>query len=276
MAWTFVRVSDRPARGRLAPVALLAVSVMAASVIAGPARAQMGGMGPLGGAPGSGGGGGGGADSKDAKPPPAPALPGARSLEDTVAPAERPASEMSPTDALFDAIDRGDLAAAREAISRGADLNGRNLLGQSPLDVAIDLGRNPITFLLLSLRNSESDSAPGVRTAVAPPPAASAHGRRGSVKAPVTASVPVPPTLVANGGVPVPSAGFLGFSRTPGATAGSAPALAAPAQGEPGLEAAAVATAQAPSGQAVGGGAPVPTDGFLGFTPTPVATVGLR
>ncbi len=267
MASTFVRAPDGPARSRLVRAALLAATALALSTLAlavnvGPARAQMGGMGPLGGAPGAGGGGG-GSETKDTKPPPAPALPGARSLEDTVAPAERPASEMSPTDALFDAIDRGDLAGAREAISRGADLNGRNLLGQSPLDVAIDLGRNPITFLLLSLRNSESEPQPGARVAAASAPAALAHGRR-VAKAPVAAAVSVPSVPVANGGAPVPAFGFLGFSPTP----------AAFVPGRSGVDAPVAAAVPAPL--AASGGGSEPADGFLGFAPAPAAAPGLR
>ena len=65
---------------------------------------------------------------------------------------------MEPTDALFDAINRGDIAAARDAVSRGADLGGRNLLGMTPLDLSIDLARKDITFMLLSMRGG--DSAP--------------------------------------------------------------------------------------------------------------------
>ena len=34
------------------------------------------------------------------------------------------AGDLQPTDALFDAINRGDIAAARDALNRGADLNG--------------------------------------------------------------------------------------------------------------------------------------------------------
>ena len=60
--------------------------------------------------------------------------------------------DMPPTEALFDAINRGDLAAAKDAINRGADINGRNVLGLTPLDLSVDLGRNNISFVLLSLR----------------------------------------------------------------------------------------------------------------------------
>ena len=65
---------------------------------------------------------------------------------------------MAPTAALFDAINRGDIIAARDALNRGADLNAQNVLGMTPIDLSVDLGRNDITFLLLSMR-SGSDQA---------------------------------------------------------------------------------------------------------------------
>ena len=91
--------------------------------------------------------------AKAAAPP--AALPGAESREEEHGHAN---SDMNPTDALFDAINRGSLGAAKEALNRGADMTGHNELGQSPLDMAIDLNRNYITFLLLSMRTfSDSD-----------------------------------------------------------------------------------------------------------------------
>src|SRR4051812_21472133 len=74
---------------------------------------------------------------------PPPALPGASS-NSAAAPANRPANDMEPTDALFDAINRGDIGAARDAVSRGAELNGRNVLGMTPIELSVDLGRNDI------------------------------------------------------------------------------------------------------------------------------------
>ena len=71
------------------------------------------------------------------------------------APANRAPVDMQPTDALFDAINRGDIATARDAISRGADLQGQNILGMTPLELSIDLGRNDISFLLLSMRAAD-------------------------------------------------------------------------------------------------------------------------
>ncbi|WP_264812224.1 ankyrin repeat domain-containing protein, partial [Gluconacetobacter sacchari] len=80
--------------------------------------------------------------------PPA-ALPGAEANEEVSGHAN---GDLNPTSALFDAINRGSLGAAKEALNRGADMQGHNVLGQTPLDMAIDLNRNDITFLLLSLR----------------------------------------------------------------------------------------------------------------------------
>lgn len=155
--------------------------------------------------------------TKPAEAPP-PALPGAASRADTVAPATRLPTDMSPNDALFDAINRGDIAAARDALSRGADLGAHNLLGMTPMDLSVDLGRNDIAFLLLSYR--DSDSAHGTQaqaktaTPASPPKAAAAKSAREPV-VPVKAvepAAPQTPRLFANdGGTPVPGAGFLGF-----------------------------------------------------------------
>ena len=87
------------------------------------------------------------------------ALPGSQVSTDRVIPADKNAVDMSPNDALFDAITRGDIAAAQDAINRGADFNARNVLGLTPLDESIDLGRNNITFLLLSLRGGVDTTA---------------------------------------------------------------------------------------------------------------------
>ena len=101
-----------------------------------------------------------------AKIPPPPALPGAASTG-SPAPANHAPVDMQPTDALFDAINRGDIATARDAISRGAELQGQNILGMTPLELSIDLGRNDISFLLLSMRAADdgrSRQAPPTRT----------------------------------------------------------------------------------------------------------------
>jgi hypothetical protein len=149
-------------------------------------------------------------------PLPAPdAVPGARARQ-PVAPATRSVEDMEPTDALFDAINRGDVAAARDALNRGADMNGVNILGMTPMELSVDLGRNDISFLLLSMRGEDGarpshsggqDVAPRAsRPVLAAKPVAPV------AKAPPVAKQAVKPKLFANdGGTPLPSAGFLGF-----------------------------------------------------------------
>jgi hypothetical protein len=148
------------------------------------------------------------------KEAPPPALPGARTTDNDPAPADRPASEMRPTDALFDSVNRGDITSARDAIARGADLEAQNVLGLTPLDLAVDLGRNDITFLLLSLRTGSAGVAPPaketgkpVRMAgkpQTPHPAARAAAARPAPQAELRQYADVP-------AAPVPQAGFLGF-----------------------------------------------------------------
>jgi hypothetical protein len=168
------------------------------------------------------------------KPPQAPpdALPGAVPRADRVAPAQG-APITDPTEALFDAVNRGDIASARDAIDRGADLEGHNVLGMTPLDLSVDLARNDISFLLLSLRNGEI--RPGRRgpppatqatAAAKPPPDKSKPAARPpakpSAKQLAAATQPgqvaqpaaVAPRLFAgDGGTPDPAVGFLGFDN---------------------------------------------------------------
>jgi hypothetical protein len=173
------------------------------------------------------GGPGGHKDSSDSEPkkvaPPA-AIPGAQANQDEVVPASKAAKDLDPNAALFDAIDRGDLTAAREALNRGADLNARNVLGQRPIDMSIDLSRNAITFLLLSMRAEDGDpnaqqanAGDGdAREAAAPSPVAETHGRRHHRVAPVlVATAQKPPSAASTSDVaPMqPSAGFLGFGH---------------------------------------------------------------
>jgi hypothetical protein len=135
---------------------------------------------------------------------------------------------MSPTDALFDAINRGDIAAARDAVNRGADLGAQNILGMTPMELSVDLGRNDISFLMLSMR-TEDKPAPAAADQTASVPinfgavgragpavktAAAKRPRTGSVKSAQVAApqAPLAPRLFANdGGTPNPAAGFLGF-----------------------------------------------------------------
>lgn len=173
--------------------------------------------------PGSGGSGplfkGAKPKSNGVKAPPT-ALPGARAGQ-ALAPAPVSPSAMDPNTALFDAINRDDLAAARDALNRGAELGARNALGMTPLQLSIDLGRNDITFALLAMR--DADRGPS-----GPPPAGPA-GKAGPVAAASRRTaprslpaarrphpVPAAPVRVAGeGGTPVPSAGFLGFDPRP-------------------------------------------------------------
>ncbi len=154
---------------------------------------------------------------------PPPALPGSRAEPTAVIPAERVAADMPPTEALFDSVNRGDLPAARDAISRGADLQGTNVLGLTPLELSVDLGRNEISFLLLSLRGGNGYSvahAAGAPAEPKPPTRAerlaaakAERARRNQVAArPAANAAPLAPRLFAgNGGTPNPQAGFLGF-----------------------------------------------------------------
>jgi ankyrin repeat protein len=150
-------------------------------------------------------------------------MPGAKARE-PAAPPTRAAGDMQPTEALFDAINRGDIAAARDSLNRGADLNGVNVLGMTPMELSVDLGRNDISFLLLSMRGEDSgrgsrsvgrDSAAGpgsvgptaaVRTSKAVKPFVPAKA------APVaTKPLATPKLFASDGGTPLPDAGFLGF-----------------------------------------------------------------
>ena len=155
------------------------------------------------------------------------ALPGARTNSDRVTPSNRPIAEMSPNDALFDAINRGDIGDARDAITRGAELSTRNVLGLTPIDLSVDLGRNDITMLLLSMRGAPS--AKPVSTAAAansgtgkpmkPLPAATVRPVSARMAVTTKAVGSDPPTkrqlVSTDPGTPSPQAGFLGFGGAP-------------------------------------------------------------
>lgn len=151
-----------------------------------------------------------------AEPAP-PVLPGTKPASEAAQPTQSPAN-MSPTDALFDAINRGDMAASRDAINRGANLESTNLLGLTPLELAVDLGRNDISILLLSYRPEDNGSAPPPAQTAADTPAGGApvlarRARRVAVQAlaETTAAPGLPRLHAGDGGAPVPQAGFLGF-----------------------------------------------------------------
>lgn len=151
---------------------------------------------------------------------PAPeAVPGTRARE-PAAPATRQSVDMSPNEALFDAINRGDTPGVRDALNRGAELDAVNVLGLTPMELSVDLGRNDISFLLLSMRPDDDDrrsrtadrstalvakGASGIKAGAGAKSAAPAH-------IPVQAKPVATPKLFANdGGTPLPAAGFLGF-----------------------------------------------------------------
>jgi hypothetical protein len=159
--------------------------------------------------------------------PPPDAIPGSKPRE-AAAPATRPAGDMQPTDALFDSINRGDITAARDALSRGADLNGVNILGMTPMELSVDLGRNDISFLLLSMRGEDSGRGSRALGRDTPPASSAATalaggkparpGKAASNQTAHAANSIIPPRQVAapklfanDGGTPLPNAGFLGF-----------------------------------------------------------------
>ncbi|WP_139281315.1 ankyrin repeat domain-containing protein [Muricoccus roseus] len=184
--------------------------------------------------------------------PPPPALPGlaGRRAAEPI-PAETPPINLSPNDALFDAVNRGDMAAARDAMARGADLNARNQLGLTPVDAAVDQGRHEIVFFLLSARGS-AGSGPTMAPSEPSPPAAARRGRAGR-EAPGrnAAAAPGPaPSAAPEEEIPVRPTGPLSDPPRGGRPAPVGPSSAAPTR------------AQLFAGD---GGAPRPEIGFLGF-----------
>ncbi len=174
---------------------------------------------------------------------PAPALPGLSARRPVAPIPGDPTANLSPNAALFDAVARGDIAAARDAVARGADVEARNALGLTALDAAVDQGRNDIAFYLLSARDvarggSAPPEAPAPGRAAAAPPAPPRPARQAASlnTPPVAAAAVAQPRSAAlwagNGGAPQPEIGFLGFDagRPAGATP---PAEAAPARRSP-------------------------------------------
>jgi len=211
-----------------------------------------------------------------------PAIPGARAGGSPVVPAEKPPSDMTPNDALFDAINRGDIAAVRDAINRGAELRGKDILGLTPTELSIDLGRNDITFLLLSMRGSTVDDEPS-RAAAAQPIRGARPGQTARGARVATATPPVPSSVT-----PAAPAG-----PRPGpvqSAKAAAPAPQAPVSLAPGSStrpmAVAVTSAPVPIAEPASsrqfasggggslippgaGGTPIPQMGFLGFGGVP-------
>lgn len=117
-----------------------------------------------------------------------------------------------PTLLLFTAINEGNVPYVRDAINRGADLEGHNILGQTPLDMAIDLNRNPITFLLLSLRSNKNRTLVATPAAPQEKPTAPTENMNVSEKAQLLQNLPLMPVEYDTAGTTQnPSHGFLGF-----------------------------------------------------------------
>jgi hypothetical protein len=177
----------------------------------------------------------GGQRSTGTQAAPAPALPGVPGRRATGPIAADPAANLSPNAALFDAIARGDLAAARDAVGRGANLEARNALGLTPIDAAVDQGRHDISFYLLSARDiSRAPAEPASSGLSSPPPSrreavptAATQGAAATIAAAARQPTAAPATPRAarlwagDGGAPRPEIGFLGFDA--GRPAGAEP-----------------------------------------------------
>ena len=97
-------------------------------------------------------------------------------------------------------------------MSRGADLNAQNPLGETPLDLSVALNRSAITFLLLAARNEDGDGASEAGPA---PTMRSAPVRTVTISDHTHAPRPQPvPVMGNNPGTPDAAAGFLGFNPT--------------------------------------------------------------
>jgi hypothetical protein len=147
-----------------------------------------------------------------------PALPGAGAEPAlSTAPAVHKVESGDPTAQLFAAINSGDYNSAQDAVSRGADLNAQDSLGETPLDLSVGLNQNSITFMLLAARNEAGDDGAGGPVQMSATPAIShsqssvrTHAVAAKLVAPLHTLQPVPGN---NPGTPNPSAGFLGFNH---------------------------------------------------------------
>ncbi len=209
---------------RHSPALLLPLAVLASLALL-PREAQA--QRYTGGRPGQALGPASGTLDSSRRPPPT-ALPGMTARGNIEPIPADPNANLAPTPALFDAINRGDLFAARDAVARGADPDATNVLGLTPLDTAVDQGRNDIMFFLLSVRGARPTGGPNEATATAfrsQPAVPQAPARPGrpprtpsdasstvaAVRAPVEV-VPGGPRLWAgDGGAAKPEIGFLGF-----------------------------------------------------------------
>lgn len=146
-----------------------------------------------------------------------PAVPGAGDQNMQTQQSVAKQQSGDPTTELFTAINANDYGSAQDAISRGADLNAQNSLGESPIELSVALNRNSITFLLLAARNDSGDDDTSNSVSAASLPSVSAKTRA----FPASKSRAVPVKLIENPssvpgnnpGTPNSSAGFLGFNH---------------------------------------------------------------
>ncbi|MDI2112402.1 hypothetical protein [Commensalibacter nepenthis] len=135
--------------------------------------------------------------------------------DDNANPGEK---DKNPTQLLFDAINTGNLRQAQEALSRGADMHASNVLGQTPLEMSVDLNRDRITFLLLSMRgyNNSPQQLASVSTETSGVTIKDGKARmsvkgknkRGTINASNGSAY-----NSQNNGTPKPEIGFLGFQN---------------------------------------------------------------
>ena len=125
-------------------------------------------------------------------------------------------TDLAPNEALFDAVNRGDLPGVREAVNRGATLSTRNILGLTAIELSVDLGRTPITFFLLSVRTGSEGTASAALPVAEPTrrvAAATPAAPRPAPVQPIAAAQPAPRQILSQDpGTPAPQVGFLGFS----------------------------------------------------------------
>ena len=161
----------------------------------------------------------------DQQAAPPPALPGATGA-DQISASSVAIDNENPTKVLFSAINHGNYAEARAAVSRGADLRAKNALDETPIQLSVELGRNDITFMLLSVLHENRGVSTGAslpinaaarvttahsrsirRTAQRPAPI---PARRFDAEHSLTMTAPAPSNPP---GVAAPSKGFLGFGN---------------------------------------------------------------
>jgi hypothetical protein len=149
-----------------------------------------------------------------------PALPGAGAVPG-LATAPQVARTISgdPTTALFDAINKNDYNAAQDALSRGADLTAQDPLGETPLELSIDLNHNSITFMILAARNETGvDAGPlatgegSINAMPIPAPKATRHVHAVPAAMETPPAAGIKPQYGSKAATPNPSAGFLGFN----------------------------------------------------------------